>query len=411
MRISSLTMQNQTMNALTKTQSAAGRTFIEMATGKRILSPSDDPIAYSRINTLNDYINQLESYNANASTAENQLALMETTLDSMMDSLFKINELTKKASNDTLSDSDRDAIAKEMEASLDDLIGLANTKDSNGDYIFSGFMSKVSPYSNDGNFVYQGDQGQRQMQVGTGSFVTTSIPGYAIFDDVMTGNGTFATTNGSSTNTGTGIISNGRLVDSTSYIADDYTISFVTNSSGELAYQVSGASQGQLIPAPPATAPADAPAYADGQSIILNGMEFSVTGSPAVGDDFGIEPSGRQNLFSSVQNIIDTVRMPINNDQDRALYHNNLERNAAALDNGISKVLSTITEVGASRSAVEKEKNINDDLITEHKTNLASIEDLDYTEAIIELNNQMTALQAAQASYMKIQSLSLLNYL
>ncbi len=411
MRVSSITLQQQSLNAINKTQNSLARGYMQLSTGKQILSPADDPVAYGRINRLNEYVGTLKGYNDNAVTAENNLSLMESTLDGMLDSLFRINELTKQASNETLSQDDKNVIATEIEGNLSDLINLANTKDANGDYIFTGYMSKMQPYNNDGNFSYQGDQGQRKLQVGSTSFITTSYSGYQIFDDVKNGNGTFTTTDGSVTNTGSGIISNGSVTNAAAYIQDDYSVNFVTNSSGDLAYQIIGTAQGQVVPPLPATVPDDAPIFETGKSINFNGMAVTITGVPQVGDDFGISASSRQNVFTTIQNIVDTLKTPLANSADKANYQNDLERNAAALDSGISKVLAGIADIGTSRSLVEKEQNVNSDLITKYQSTLGSIEDLDYTAAITELNNQMVSLQAAQQSYVKIQNLSLLNYL
>lgn len=411
MRISSLTMQQQSLSSMKNTQSELSQTYSQVSSGKRLINPSDDPVAYGKINTLNEYINTLENYNTNADMAENQLALVETTLNSMLDNLFNINDLTKQAATGTLSNENRSEIAKEMRGNLQELLSLVNTKDSDGQYIFSGHMSNVSPYAYGSHYSYQGDQGQRITQVGNNSFIPVSYSGYDIFEDVMNGNGYFVTNDGAGTNIGNATISNGSLMNSQNYIADSYSIQFVTNSSGDLAYQVFGANQGQVLPPLPATAPASAIPYEAGTAIQFNGIEVSVAGAPAVGDSFGISPSVRQNMFSTVENIITALETPLENSADKATYNNKLDRNSAALNRSIDKILNIITSVGAGRSSAEKEGKINNDLMVKHKTDLSSLQDLDYVDAITKLNGQLTSLQAAQASYAKIQKLSLMDYL
>ncbi len=81
------------------------------------------------------------------------------------------------------------------------------------------------------------------------------------------------------------------MTDKSAYVADNYTLTFVTNGAGKLAYQIVGASSGQVIPAPPATIPTDAPEYVIGEDISFNGLSINIKGTPQVGDTFQIAPS------------------------------------------------------------------------------------------------------------------------
>ncbi len=84
----------------------------------------------------------------------------------------------------------------------------------------------------------------------------------------------------------------------------------MSNSASELAYTVVGATTGQIIPALPGAVPADAPAYVDGSTISFSGVEIAINGTPQVGDDFQVVPSGGETLFSTVQNIITALSSP-----------------------------------------------------------------------------------------------------
>ncbi len=412
MRVSTMSMHRQSVSSMMQAQNKVSRTMLQLSTQKRFLNPADDPIASSRINSLNANIQQLETYQSNAGIAENQLSLVESSLTSTSTILARVNELQKQGINGTYQQKDREVMAQEMDQLLQELQGIANTKDVNGEYIFAGFQSGTKPFTGqNGIFNYNGDSGNRAIQVSSSLSVQTSFSGYDVFASMPNGNGDFISNDGSVNNTGTGVISVGNVIDYNNYIADDYTISFVTNGSGDLAYQVIGTNSGQVVPALPATIPTDAPKYIAGGSIVFNGIEVSIDGEPAVGDDFGITPSISQDLFTTIQGIIDTLRMSTDTEVEKADFMNQMNRYASSLSQGYDHVLQVLTQVGANMATVDNETAVNGDLITHNQKTLSLIADIDPLEAISDLTLNMTALQTSQLTYSRMQDLTLFNYL
>lgn len=412
MRLSTLNMHMMAMNNMLLVQSRVGKLVEQISTGKRILSPSDDVVGSSKANLLNMNNKALAMYQRNNTIAENKLSLTEDVLTQINDTLLRVDELQKQAMNGALKQEDKLIIAGELETRLQDLIGLANSKDSEGKYLFSGFKNDTQAYVKNGDAVsFQGDQGQRLSQIGSSLYVPINFSGFEVFEDVFNGNGTFVTSDGVVNNTGSGVISTGNIFDKNAYVPENYTINFVTNGSSELAYEVVGSMSGQLIPPLPAASPTDAPAFKAGDSIKFNGIEISITGEPDVGDDFSIEPSTRQNIFTSLQQMIDALKSPDSNSNQHANYINQMDRAAVALNQGSEQVLLMITKVGTHSETLDRQKLVNEDLKIHNDKTLGMIQDIDPAEAISKMTMEMTSLQTAQASFAKVMQLSLFNYI
>lgn len=166
-------------------QAKLQQTQLQISTGKKLLTPSDNPVAAARIIDLNQSIKTTEQYQSNINAARDRLSMEEGVLKNATDVLHRINELGIQGLNDTNSASDRTAIAVEMEELNKQLLGLANTKNSNGEYLFAGFKSTTLPFSHDvgnpGAYTYAGDANSRSIQIDASRQITDGDPGVKVF--------------------------------------------------------------------------------------------------------------------------------------------------------------------------------------------------------------------------------------
>lgn len=303
MRISSNQIFRQSVDAMLERQRELSKTELQVATGKRILRPSDDPSGAVRILDLKEAEARLAQYQRNADWARARLDQEEVTLISVGDLLQRARELNVQANNDTMSAADRTAIAAEIRQLGDSFLQLANTRDANGEYVFGGYQSQSVAMSRsvDGSgvatYTYNGDQGQRLVQIGDTREVAIGDPG-SIFMDLSAAAG----------------------------------------------------------------------------------------GTTNVGEIFDALARTLEGGSSSADTLTD-------------------------LDTAIERVMTTRTHVGARMNAIEDQKVSNEafDLaVTEVRS---SLEDLDYAEAISRFNQQLTALQASQQAFLRVQNLSLFNFL
>jgi flagellar hook-associated protein 3 FlgL len=317
-----------------------------------------------------------------------------------------IQTLVVTAGNASYTLSDRQALATELEGRLNDLMGLANMTDGTGGYLFSGYKSTTAPFAaTPTGAQYQGDQGDRNMQVGAARTMPVTVNGSAIFENNPTGNGRFQT-QAAAANTGTGVISPGSVTDQ----------SKVTGHAYSLAFTVSGA--------PPATtytvtdnsvAPAvdvlkDVP-YQEGAQIAFDGITMDVKGAPANGDTFSVAPSAKQSVFTTVKDLIATLRMPADTAAGKSALTNGLNTASSNLKNSLDTVLTVQASVGANLKELDYLDSSGDDLDTQYTAALSGLQDLDMVKAISMYQQQQTTLQAAQQSFKVMSGLSLFNYI
>ncbi len=289
-------------------QSQLLRTQEQVSSGKKNLVPSDDPISASRVIDLNEAISQIDQYEENANYATQRLNLEEATIDSSINLLQRVRELTIQAANTGSNDlqSER-AIASEIKERLQELMDYANTKDENGDYLFAGYQSRVKPFTTDGsgNYFYNGDEGQMAMQIGANRQVIANDTGAEVFQQIRTGNGVF-NVDANVTNGGTGRISTGSVVTPSLYQPQDFSIEFAevipATVPPQYQYDVINETTGATVLA--------AQPYTDGGVIAFNGIEVEISGQPLDGDVFTVEASRNQDIFTTLNNLITSLETP-----------------------------------------------------------------------------------------------------
>jgi flagellar hook-associated protein 3 FlgL len=144
------------------------RTEQQLATGKRLVSPADDPAASLRNLQLGERVTQNTQFLENLDRAQGRLELEEGALASGVDVLQRVRELAVGALNATMSPGDLQAVEVEVRALLDGMVAVANTQNANGEFLFAGYQSGTAPFVDGGagNVSYNGDQGQQHLQVG-----------------------------------------------------------------------------------------------------------------------------------------------------------------------------------------------------------------------------------------------------
>jgi flagellar hook-associated protein 3 FlgL len=297
MRVSTAQFNMESVSRMLQQQERLGDIQQKISTGRRILTPSEDPTGSARILDLRQVVEINEQYQRNSDMVQARLESQDITLTSMVDVFQRIRELAVQGLNDPLGQENRDGIAAEIRQQLDEIISLSGRKDASGEYLFSGFKGDVVPVSDNGggNYTYAGDQGQRRVAIGPNRNVEDSDNGFDLFFNI-----------------------------------DNTT----------------------------------------------------------------------ENAFSAIYKLATDLE---SNTQTGA----NLDDIDAVMEN-LSNFRS---RTGARLNALEVQNNVNEGLIVHSKELLSEIEDLDLAEAITELNLRRAGLEAAQQSYVRVQGLSLFNFL
>lgn len=300
MRIGTLNLFRQGVDAILNRQTDVFRTQQQLGTGKRINSPSDDPAGAAQLISLSDSLNVTRQFQRNIDSVRTRLEQEDTALSSVVNNLQRARELTIQGLNDTNSPQDRRAIAQEIRQITNQVLALANRTDGRGEYLFGGFQRQTAPFSSNGagTFSYAGDQGQRLLQIGAARQISDGDSGFNVF------------------------------------------------------------------------------------------MKISAVGG------------GYQDVFTTLNTL--ATDLEANTPNTNSLTQ---------IDSALQNMLDVQASAGARLNAVDSQQAINVVLITQLEKTRSTIEDLDYAEAASRLNLQSVALQAAQQSFVKVQNLSLFNFL
>lgn len=301
MRIATTQIFQRGIDSMLDQQARVFKTQLQLSANKRFLSPSDDPTAAAQVLGLNESIAINKQYSTNTKAAQTRLEIEETSLDGAINALQRARELAVRGVNGTQSAESRRGIAQEIRQLTDQVLSLANTRDSSGEYIFAGAQSLTQPFSHDGagGFAYAGDQGQRQLQIGPSRQIAVGDSGLDVFMKIDNAAGT-----------------------------------------------------------------------------------------------------GYQDVFTTLYSLATEFEADTAN-TDRI----------TELDNAINNVLEVRARIGARLNAIDREEQVNLAYSVQLQSTLSDVQDLDLAEAATELNRQTVVLQAAQQAFIRVQGLSLFNYL
>ena len=398
MRISTSSIHHAALTALLSQQSVLSKTQTQIASGRRVQTPADDPVAAVHIMELQRALAESDQFAQNADMAKNRLTLEEQALADANTLMQRVRELTIQGSNAPVDPASRRMLAQEVRGHLKELMDIANRRDANGEYLFSGYATLTQPFaSNSGAISYFGDQGNRALQIGQDQRVLDSHSGQDVFMSVTGGNGVFVTTAGAA-NTGNGVIASGTVVDPAQWVAGDYTLRF-TSATGD--YEIVDTA---------ATVVATG-AYTAGSTVSCRGVNINMTGMPAQNDTFSIARSRPEDMFTTLNDLANTLEASTVTQAERARFSSDMATVLQQLDQMGDHLLSVRAEVGTRLHTIEDAQETLADRKVELESATSQLRDLDYAEAVTRMNQQLVGLQAAQASYSRISQLSLFDYL
>jgi len=397
----------------------------QIATGKRVDTPADDPIAAPQIIALKRQVALLDQYQSNADRATSRLNIEESVLDSIGDSLQSVRQLAVQAGDGALDFGSRQSIATELQQRVDELLGLVNTQGIDNEYLFSGYQANTQPFVRDsgGGFSYQGDEGQLFIPIANDLNVAVSDSGKTLFTDIEVPTD-FTVTIPEPTvpasvppvvlNTGTGVVQTSVVTNQAAYDAfsDDAVITFA-DSGGVMTYSVTRASDGEAVSGGMPLQELTGVPYTPGEAIAFEGIQLQISGTPDPDDKFTALRSPPQKL--DMLGIIEQLANGLNTLGDSGV--SNLQRGELVsdallgLDNVLASVNQTVAKIGARLNTIESIEDANSEMKLFNQATLSKVEDLDFTEAISQLTQSTFVLQAAQQSYMKVSNLSLFNFI
>ena len=228
MRISSPTFHTRNTSVLMDKQADLSQKNIHLSAQKRVLHGSDDPVAIATIQRLKQDLSVGEQFIKNGEVATSANQLSDVSLTQSTHILQRVRELIVSGSNGTLSEENRKIVSVELDSLRESLIGVANTRDGNSQYIYSGFSVDTLPFQQNefGEIEYHGDEGEREYRVGSSLTVKGNDAGSQVFMDIPEGNGIFVSELGSG-NLSSAIITEGIVTDKIAaydFLDEDYVV-------------------------------------------------------------------------------------------------------------------------------------------------------------------------------------------
>lgn len=405
MRISSVTMYDQGISQMNRQQSGFLKISEQIASGRRVVNPSDDPQAAARAVGVDQSKAMTQQYSDSRVSARNSLSQTESVLNSVSDAVTSAKTLLVQAANGTLSDADRESAASELRGIYETVIGQANVTDGNGHYLFGGYADNSEPFVKGGDGVqYVGDSNNRQQRIDSSRLMSVTETGDQIFQSVPSGTNYVA--EAAEGNAGSVSFTGPKVTDQESDgYGESYRVTFVDDGDA-FEVQVKGDSGWEAV--------GGAQPYDPGGSIAEEGgLRLELKGSAKEGDSIEFSPAKQMNtdLFKTFERAISALETPTESSAAKAALSNAISTSMREFDNSLDNVLTTRASVGARLNELDVVDGVSEGRMLNYEQQLSDLVDLNFAEAIGDYSLRKVGLQASQQAFVSMRDMSLFNYL
>jgi flagellar hook-associated protein 3 FlgL len=408
MRISTQTLYAQSMRSLNQQQAELSHVGQQIASGQRVMRPSDDPQAASRAVQVSQAQAITSQYTDSRVSARNALSMEESVLNSVGDAVSSAKTLMLEAANGTLTNADRASIASQLQGIYQTVLGQANATDGNGRYLFGGYQDKSVPFVMSGGAVTYtvtdpNQDTSRQQQIDASRLMDVSDTGSTVFQGTRGATGFMAVAD--SGNTGS-VTFKGRpnVVDSSDpNFGKPFKIAFSVTA-GVATYEIQDSSGTVLQAAQP---------YQSGQAIQYGGLSLSLSGTPANGDAIAVDQAQNFNtdLFKTFEKALAVLKQPADTPAQQAALQNTLGNAMTEFDGSLDNVLMVRASVGSRLNELDVVDKVASNRQLNYAQTKSDLVDLDYNTAISEYSLRSVGLQAAQKAFVSMKQMNLFDLL
>jgi flagellar hook-associated protein 3 FlgL len=396
MRVTQMLNQTQFLTSINLLESGINQTQNQMSSSLSFTTASQNPIGAGSVNNYKQALAQSQQYGSNATSAQTNLSTEDNALSQVQSQLQALRNLALEANSGVLTNSNMSAIASQAVQIQNSLLSLANTTNGNGEYIFGGFAAQTQPFTLSATgATYNGDQGQRQVQIAAGQTVADGDNGDTVFNQIKTGNGTFTVSAGAG-NTGSGIVGATTVSNPAAYDGGTYAITFTAPGT----YQVT---EGATVVANGT--------YTDGGTIAFNGVQVTLSGQPATGDSFSLAASGNQSLFTTVQNLVSALQKGVSSPASSTAFNNSINSAINNIDQALDQSSNVRATIGGRLNSITTQQSVATSQQTQLQQSISNIQSLDFASAITTLDQQNVTLSAALQAFTLTQGLTLFKFL
>lgn len=394
-RISSFHNYQSVQNDIRRQESKVHHNQAQLASGKKLLSASDNPLATHYIQNVGQQEEQLRQYLDSIVLVRNRLEHQEVIIANTESFADQAKRTVMEMINGSLSPEDREAMARELQELSNNVLNLANVQDESGNYIFGGTKPKNQPFFRDnaGDVTYAGDDYQRKMKISNSLEIPFNNPGSKVFMEIDNPFGDYEPDY--QLNEGSELLLE-RATNRNPADLSSYKVTFVDMPNGKYGYQLE--QDGSVV---------SADEFDPQKGIQYQDLTIHVKGQISKGDVVSLEPRSTFSLFDSYKDAIALSQSSVSDASSTAKLHQITEEFHAAFIH-LNKVR---TDIGARLSTLDIQEEQHEDFKISLAKSKSNFEDLDYAEAVIEFNENSRALQASQQAFGKTKDLTLFNYI
>jgi flagellar hook-associated protein 3 FlgL len=417
MQISTSEFLLGSLNDMMNQQQNVNTLNTEIATGQTLLDASDDPAgateALNAANAVSQYSYDLSNAQAASTSLQNGVAALQQVTD-LLDSL---QQTALDAADTTTTTTYRQSLVQTAQGALQELLQLANTQGSNGQYLFSGTQSNVEPYSmaSDGQVTFNGDAGTNQIEIGPSLSVPSSMSGSGIFTDIPAGvDG--VTVSADASNAGNayavvGGVTNISQLSAATYAGTQYEISFAAGPSNSLTYTVaSGTGAPGSSGFKASSGVVSSGTFTAGSDLTFGGIDMKIDGTPDAGDSFDVQTGATTSMFQTVQDLVTALQANPSTGSNTQVQQQ-VENVITNLNGAQTSALSAQASYGSSLQEIQSVQSQIDSLSTTASSELSSVQSANLPQVMTSYSESITALEASEEAFAKVQGLSLFDYI
>ena len=382
-----------------------------LTSGKRVVRPSDDPVSAAQAERAINRLARIQTEQRALETQRNAIAQAESALGDAIGLMQNFRELTVSAGGGTLTPNDRATIANQLQGLREQIVEVANRKDTNGLPLLGALGSALAPFlgplSTTPDYSFAGLPGQTSS---TGVTIPGMLDGDSAFMFNPQRDGVYNAAVSAIPNTRQLTTSAVTPVDKSLVTGDNYTITFsavgpgATPGTSTATYTLTNTTTGAI------SAPVTVPDYPSDKPLTIAmtdvpGLSFTITGNPANGDTITLQPS--PSIFSTLDSAIRDIRdAPNSNAAIQAVG-----QALANMDIGMERLHNMRGYAGELLNRADRITGDQEKRSIQLEGDRSRAEDLDMIKGISDFQNQQVGYEAALKSYAQVQKLSLFNFI
>ena len=382
-----------------------------LTSGKRVVRPSDDPVSAAQAERAINRLARIQTEQRALETQRNAIAQAESALGDAIGLMQNFRELTVSAGGGTLTPNDRATIANQLQGLREQIVEVANRKDTNGLPLLGALGSALAPFlgplSTTPDYSFAGLPGQTSS---TGVTIPGMLDGDSAFMFNPQRDGVYNAAVSAIPNTRQLTTSAVTPVNKALITGDSYTITFsavgpgATPGTSTATYTLTNTTTGAV------SAPVTVPDYLSDKPLAIAmtdvpGLSFTITGNPANGDTITLQPS--PSIFSTLDSAIRDIRdAPNSNAAIQAVG-----QALANMDIGMERLHNMRGYAGELLNRADRITGDQEKRSVQLEGDRSRAEDLDMIKGISDFQNQQVGYEAALKSYAQVQKLSLFNYI